>query len=94
LLNLFTDLAEDIDKYEIIDEILNKLKHQNPISGFREIHNNEYPQLHQKAAKKCSNTEIPQKHNECSISNTYTFIEVCTYLVEIPLIYTSIQWRI
>ncbi|XP_050063169.1 uncharacterized protein LOC126552502 [Aphis gossypii] len=72
-LSMFSNLAEDNDKYEIINEILNKIKHQNPISGFREIHNNEYPQLHQKAAKKCSSTKIPQKHNECSISNTYTF---------------------
>jgi len=94
LLNLFTDPAEDNEKYEIINEILNKLEYQNPISGFREIYNNEYPQLQQKAAKKCSNTEIPQKHNECSISNTYTFNVVCTYLVKIKLIYTNIQWRI
>lgn len=92
MLNLFTDPAEDNDKYEIINEILNNLEHQNPISGFREIHSNEYPQLHQKAAKKCSNTEIPQNHNECSLSNTFNV--VCTSLVKISLIYTSIQWRI
>lgn len=91
MLNLFTDPAEDNYKYEIINEILNKLEHQNPISGFRKIHINEYPQLHQKAGKKFSNTQIPQKHNQCSISNTYTFNVVCTYLpCKILLIYTSI----
>jgi hypothetical protein len=79
---LFTDPVEDNDKYEIIKEILDKLKHQNPISYLTGIHNDEFLQLHQKPAKGCPDTEVLQKHNERSIiSNTTN--EVCTYLVPI-----------
>jgi len=75
---LFIDRVEENYKYEIIKEILDKLEHQNPISNLKGIHNDEFPQLQQKAAKECSNTEFLQKDNECSIFNTTN--EVCTYL--------------
>jgi hypothetical protein len=75
---LFIDRVEDNDKYEIIKEILDKFEHQNPISNLKGIHNDEFPQLQQKPAKKCPNTEFLQKHIVCSIFNTTN--EVCTYL--------------
>ncbi|XP_025191195.1 high mobility group protein 20A-like [Melanaphis sacchari] len=62
--------TEDDNKYEIIEEILDKLEQKNPISSLKENHNKEFPQLFQKATKACSNTKVLQKHVECNISNT------------------------
>ncbi|XP_026819400.1 high mobility group protein 20A-like [Rhopalosiphum maidis] len=71
-LPIFSNPIEDNDKYEIIKEILNKLKHQNPIYYPMGINNDEFLQLHQKPAKGDPNIEVLQKHNECSIISNAT----------------------
>ncbi|XP_060845143.1 uncharacterized protein LOC132924717 [Rhopalosiphum padi] len=81
-LPIFSNPVEDNDKYEIIEEILDKLKHQNPIPYLIGIHNDEFLQLHQKPAKGCPNTEVLQKHNACSIISNTTNEEKLPELVQ------------